>query len=264
MISFIVILSIIGGIIFTIYGENRGANMEVIDGSTTTTTTSTTTMSSVTHPTSTSSTLLSTSSSTTTEELTTETTTTTTFSPTLPPNVTLKSYVTRDEWSADPPRAKINLQLPIYRIIIAHTGGEFCTNESDCMRIVKELQQNSTHLDDIPFNFLIGDDAKIYEGRGFEVQGQHTTNVYATEYNSVGICVAFIGNYRNDALSESQIEVFENFTKYFIDYGIIDENYKIFSQDQLMFNRAPADKLNEIISTRKGFRNCEIKILFVF
>lgn len=39
--------------------------------------------------------------------------------------------ITRDEWEAQPPRSTniSKLDLPIKRIIIGHTGGEFCTNQ---------------------------------------------------------------------------------------------------------------------------------------
>lgn len=119
---------------------------------------------------------------------------------------------------------------------------------------MKELQETSTHLDDIPFNFLIGDDSNIYEGRGFERQGQHSSNEDATEYNSIGICVAFIGNYSSVELNETQINVFNEFLEYFLQKGIIVENYVLLSHDQLVYNENPADKLFDEIQNWSGFR----------
>ena len=58
-------------------------------------------------------------------------------------------------------------------------------------------------------------DSKIYEGRGFDYEGQHTSNNNATEYNSIGICVTFIGNYEHETISESQVKVFHDFIEFF-------------------------------------------------
>lgn len=40
-----------------------------------------------------------------------------------------------------------------------------------------ELDYN--HLKDIPWNFLIGNDGNVYEGRGFNFEGEHTQNQHS-------------------------------------------------------------------------------------
>ena len=44
---------------------------------------------------------------------------------------------------------------------------------------------------DIGYNFLIGEDGRVYEGRGWDAVGAHTLG-----YNSVSIGIAFIGDFR--------------------------------------------------------------------
>ncbi|KAG5677254.1 hypothetical protein PVAND_007026 [Polypedilum vanderplanki] len=243
LISFVIITLILISILY-IMNYNENLNNTDIEETTSISITSTSTY-----------TLLSTITTTSTNIETT--TTITEISPTVPPVITLESYKTRKDWNAEAAKATIALKLPIHRIIIAHTGGESCHNENDCKRIIKRLQENSIDLDDIPYNFLIGDDSNIYEGRGILFQGQHSMNKFATEYDSIGICVAFIGNYEFTALSESQIKAFGYFVKYFIDNGLIIENYTLFSHDQLVKNEKPADKLTEMIKDWKGFRNLQ-------
>ncbi|KAL7048160.1 hypothetical protein ACKWTF_003247 [Chironomus riparius] len=199
---------------------------------------------------------------TTTSEVTTSTSKITTTStehvtPTLPPIITLESFVSRKLWNAEQPRATVELKLPIYRIIIAHTASESCNSEQECTKFVQELQRNSTHLDDIPYNFLIGNDSKIYEGRGFEYEGQHTSNNDATEYNSIGICVAFIGNYEHETISESQVKVFQDFIEFFKESEVINENYTIFMQDQLMQTDVFAGGLLETVKNCSGYRKLQ-------
>ncbi|KAG5676718.1 hypothetical protein PVAND_006530 [Polypedilum vanderplanki] len=127
-----------------------------------------------------------------------------------------ENLISRDEWNAAPPKSGIPfLESPIKRIIIAHTAGEFCDNENECKFVVKRIQNENSHLDDIPYNFLIGNDGKVYEGRGFEKEGQHTSNLYGSNYNSI--------------------------------------DFIILSQDSLVFNNIKSDALNEAVSKLKNF-----------
>lgn len=43
---------------------------------------------------------------------------------------------------------------------------------------------------DIGYNFLIGGDGNVYEGLGWNRQGEHTKG-----YNKRSICIAFIGTF---------------------------------------------------------------------
>jgi N-acetylmuramoyl-L-alanine amidase len=45
---------------------------------------------------------------------------------------------------------------------------------------------------DIGYNFLVGNDGNVYEGRGWNRVGAQTYN-----YNSVSIGIAFIGNFNS-------------------------------------------------------------------
>ncbi|XP_070503130.1 peptidoglycan recognition protein 4-like isoform X2 [Chironomus tepperi] len=209
----------------------------------------------------------STTETTTTEDTTTTTTTTTTQSTTTSTttsqptttesNLYPEFFMTRDDWGAELPRSSniTKLQTPIKRIIIGHTGGRFCTNQTDCIEAVKSIQIQDFSLEDIPYNFLIGADGNVYEGRGFGYQGQHTRNIAATEYNSIGIMIAFIGNYKSTSPSLDQIILLENFIKFFQESGNISSQYLIFSQDDLMHRDLTADSLNSAVANMKNYHS---------
>lgn len=76
----------------------------------------------------------------------------------------------------------------------------------------------------------------MYEGRGEKLQGEHTSTLNGSSYNDIGICVAFIGTFEETQPSVTQLETFHNFIVTFVSRGIIDSDYKIFSQDQLKKN----------------------------
>ncbi|KAG5676719.1 hypothetical protein PVAND_006531 [Polypedilum vanderplanki] len=180
-------------------------------------------------------------------------TTTITTSTTSASEVPSDLLITREEWNADSPKDGIKKLIgPIKRIIVAHTGGNSCNTMDECKTLVKKIQTENSDLDDIPYNFLIGNDGKVYEGRGFEFQGQHTSNLYGTEFNSIGICIAFIGNYNTTSLTEDQLRIFTDFINHYISKDV-SEDYLIFSQDDLMNTDIKSSALNEAFSNFENF-----------
>lgn len=186
---------------------------------------------------------------------------TTTRSSTTPSNIILPTYfVTRENWGADQPKSLniLKLESPIERIIIGHTRGTSCINELDCISSVKSIQTQDSSLDDIAYNFLIGGDERIYEGRGFKYQGQHTHNFEATEYNSIGICIVFIGDYTSVAPNLDLINLLKDFISTFVKHELISENHIIVLQDDLTYIQPKADAMNEAIKSLANFRPCKL------
>ena len=129
--------------------------------------------------------------------------------------------------------------------------------KTSCKSTVKSIQTQDSNLDDIPYNYLIGGDGRIYEGRGIKYQGQHTANLDATEYNSIGICIAFIGNYQITVPVTTQISLLTRFIDFYNDNGSIADDYIIVLQDDLKYFSTKATALNAEIQKFEHFRSCE-------
>jgi hypothetical protein len=208
----------------------------------------------------TTSTTSTTKTTTTSTKTTTTETTTTTEAPLLLPNGV--KFFKRVHWNANEPSEEIaKLKLPIERIIITHTSGETCLDEEHCKALVKSFQKTKPPLKDIAFNFLIGGDGNIYEGRGLELEGEHTSIVNTTSYNDIGICLAFIGNFTSTELSEAQKRAFEGFLEHFVDGLQISTDYKLFLRDQLLRVDDFARALYETVKHWKNFYEGLIGVL---
>lgn len=61
------------------------------------------------------------------------------------------------------------------------------------LKILQNYHINEKKWSDIGYNFLVGEDGNVYEGRGWAKTGAHTKG-----YNnkSIGICI--IGNYDSE------------------------------------------------------------------
>lgn len=89
------------------------------------------------------------------------------------------TIVRRDEWHGRAPNYSrtLPLELPATRAIIIHTATESCFDLETCSVRVRSIQ--NYHMDginwaDIGFNFLVGGDGRVYEGRGWQMEGVHT------------------------------------------------------------------------------------------
>ncbi|CAG0906868.1 unnamed protein product, partial [Cyprideis torosa] len=100
----------------------------------------------------------------------------------------------RSEWGAQKPNRTTPLSNPEY-LIVHHTATRGCDDLATCTSVLKEIQtDHMTHpnksYDDIGYNFLIGGDGVLYEGRGFDKEGAH-----AAPYNPKSIGIAMIGTF---------------------------------------------------------------------
>ncbi|KAH7941925.1 hypothetical protein HPB49_018580 [Dermacentor silvarum] len=117
------------------------------------------------------------------------------------PGITI---VSRNSWGARPPRVEVAMKDPrAEHVFIHHTTGPQCKHKTSCIRLVRSQQKH--HMDtnrwpDISYNFLVGGDGLVYEGRGFGREGAHTHG-----YNRVGIAIAFVGDYNRAKPSQRML-----------------------------------------------------------
>lgn len=98
------------------------------------------------------------------------------------------------------------------------------------------------NFSDIAYNFLIGGDGNVYEGRGWKDQGAHTSG-----YNRGSIGVAFIGNFVSKIPNETLIQAgFKLFNKG-VRINALVRDYKIFAASQLRDTQSPGQAFFEVI-----------------
>lgn len=183
-------------------------------------------------------------------------TTSATFPPTIEPIADL--IVPRTEWTSDPIHSNItilsNFSFPIRRIIVGQTDDVVnCTNKTQCISKIQTIRSRFQSLLDIPWNFLIGDDGHVYEGRGYRYQGDHTMNLDATDYNDIGIGIGLIGNFATQKPSTVMLSALEHFIEESLESGNFTENYKIFFQDDLTFKDIDAVELRNSLKEMDNF-----------
>ncbi|XP_018788891.1 PREDICTED: uncharacterized protein LOC108968960 [Bactrocera latifrons] len=165
---------------------------------------------------------------------------------TLGPRPNSLLLISRDEWSAQTERDGMHkLLLPIERIIIAHISTAQCENRVECDARVRDVQAFHIHSNgwgDIGYNFLIGGDGLVYEGRGWYNQGAHTTG-----YNGNSICIAFIGIFNVEVPTENDLKAAQLLIDEGARLGVLTANYRLYGARQLSATESPGKALYSII-----------------
>ncbi|XP_051889568.1 peptidoglycan recognition protein 5 isoform X2 [Pristis pectinata] len=154
--------------------------------------------------------------------------------------------VSRSEWSQ---RASLcSKTLPPSRkyAVIHHTLGKRCFSMVTCKKQLQNIQHYhmvTRKWCDIGYNFLIGEDGNIYEGRGWTKQGAHT---YGYNWNSLGISI--MGNFMRDAPNKLALTAAQNLIQCLASKGYLASNYVLKGHRQLGKTKCPGDSLYNIIT----------------
>ncbi|EDS27549.1 peptidoglycan recognition protein-lc [Culex quinquefasciatus] len=118
---------------------------------------------------------------------------------------------------------------------------------SQCVAMTSRIQgfhmaPDSKNFSDIAYNFLVGADGNIYEGRGWDKRGAHTRG-----FNKDSICIAFIGTFNDEEASEPQLRAARRLIAMGVEQGMIDSRYRLYGQRQLAPFSSPGEKLYQQI-----------------
>jgi len=154
--------------------------------------------------------------------------------------------VTREEWGARPPVAVAVIPNPVNMTFVHHTAGRPCFDKETCMSYIRAIQ--NFHMDDngwndIGYSFLIGEDGRVYEGRGWGVVGSHTLN-----YNSVAYGFCILGTFMNMQPNDVALETTQNIINCGVEKGYVVEDYELFGHRDGRCTSCPGDFLYTIIN----------------
>ncbi|XP_035209663.1 peptidoglycan recognition protein-like [Stegodyphus dumicola] len=132
-------------------------------------------------------------------------------------------------------------------VVFTHTLEKSCYGLIECCDIVRSLQ--SYHVDvldwsNIGFNFLIGNDGRVYVGRGWNQVGQ-----FSTHYNEKSLSVAFIGNYYEKPPERKALSTVKSLLKCAVFKKRLAMNYTLHMHEDLECSSNPAPGLKQEITT---------------
>ena len=101
---------------------------------------------------------------------------------------------------------------------------------------------------DIGYNFLIGGDGRIYEGRGWDKVGAHT---YGLNRNSTGICL--VGDFNKIHPTSQQVDSVFKLIELGVKLNKISPDYRVVGQRQVMDTDSPGKNLFALMTAWPHF-----------
>lgn len=97
---------------------------------------------------------------------------------------------------------------------------------------------------DIGYSFLVGEDGRIYEGRGWDRVGAHTKG-----YNSVALALSFMGSYMTHNPGSAALDAASAWLSCAVSKGMITSSYKLYGHRDAGSTDCPGDSLYALIRT---------------
>ncbi|NP_001159440.1 peptidoglycan recognition protein 4 isoform 1 precursor [Mus musculus] len=132
------------------------------------------------------------------------------------------TMVSREEWGAEAIGCSSKLSRPVDVLVIHHIPGLECHNKTVCSQKLRELQAYHIHNSwcDVAYNFLVGDDGRVYEGVGWNVQGSHDQG-----YKNISLGVAFFGTQEGHSPSPVALSAMKGLISYAVKKGHLSSKY---------------------------------------
>lgn len=170
-------------------------------------------------------------------------------------DVARPNIISRHDWQARPATGHELLKVTPPPYVVVHHGGiqQYCHDEKSCAKIVRSYQNHhmsDNGWEDIGYNFIIGEDGNVYEGRGWKYTGAHAPN-----YNnrSIGICI--IGDFTHRLPNEAALKALNELISYGVSKGSISNKYHVVGHRQVRETECPGNKLYEYVQKLPRWTN---------
>ncbi|MDD2871947.1 MAG: N-acetylmuramoyl-L-alanine amidase [Candidatus Gracilibacteria bacterium] len=142
-------------------------------------------------------------------------------------------------------------------IVIHHTAKDYESSEKG-VRDIYKYHTLTNGWGDVGYNYLIGNDGEIYEGRA----GGDNAVAAHNKYNNIGnIGIAIIGDFSEKPINDKQYNSLKNLTSYLVNKYNIDLNKKVYFHEECIGANCEqpiiSQKLDPIIGHRDaGHTSC--------
>ncbi|XP_054264696.1 peptidoglycan-recognition protein SB2-like [Macrosteles quadrilineatus] len=137
------------------------------------------------------------------------------------------NIIPRDQWGALPPRVMVNALLtPVQNVFCMNTHSKPCFDHLVCMGTLRLLQRSHMQRQnqrDIRYNFIVGSDGDVYEGRGWT-----SSPLLPREHSRLSnksILIGYIGDFTAADLPANMSQAGYDLIEYGIQQGHIASDF---------------------------------------
>ncbi|KAL1493370.1 hypothetical protein ABEB36_011436 [Hypothenemus hampei] len=155
----------------------------------------------------------------------------------------------RASWGARPALSTNRLyEEPAPFVVLHESAGSFCYHKVSCKAEVQSIQDHQMTIqgwDDIGYNFMIGGEGTIFEGRGWILAGSHITTRMYINNRSIGICL--LGKFDDRHPPAAQLMALEALISFGVENGYIKKDYHLIGHRQIKNNNCPGKKMYSVL-----------------
>ncbi|KAM4640714.1 peptidoglycan recognition protein 1-like isoform 2-T3 [Discoglossus pictus] len=162
------------------------------------------------------------------------------------------TIISRAQWGSRNVRCHTRMKTPVPYVIIHHTAGASCNSQSTCSAQVRSMQNyhiNNQRWCDIGYSFLVGEDGRVYEGRGWTNIGVH-----APGFNSKSIGISFIGTFTSRNPSAAAQNAAKSLIRCGVSKGFIRSNYILKGHRDVSSTDCPGNTFYRTVRTWPSYK----------
>ncbi|XP_032128909.1 peptidoglycan recognition protein 1-like [Sapajus apella] len=161
--------------------------------------------------------------------------------------------VPRREWGALASKCSTPLSQPVRYVVVSHTAGSSCNTPASCQQQAQNVQHyhmKTLNWCDVGYNFLIGEDGLVYEGRGWGFKGDHSSHLW----NAMSIGITFMGNYMDRVPPARALRAAQSLLACGVAQGALSSKYEVKGHRDVQPTLSPGDQLYSIIQNWPHYR----------
>ncbi|XP_054264607.1 peptidoglycan recognition protein 1-like [Macrosteles quadrilineatus] len=135
--------------------------------------------------------------------------------------------ICRDRWYALPHARTTFMTSPAQTVFLMNTHTKPCRHRVYCNGMVRRVQEfniNIQRMADIRYNFIIGGDATVYEGRGWALAPELPRSFKS--YSLTSIVIAYLGTYTASTVPKPMAQAAVELVKLGVKDGMIAKHFQ--------------------------------------
>lgn len=171
------------------------------------------------------------------------------------------NLITRAQWGARPPKSTLDIKVPVPEFFVHHTNTGECLNITSCIESVRSIQNFHMDIrkwDDIGYNFLVGEDGNVYEGRGWTHVGAQVKG-----YNSKSFGTSVIGTYMTKLPNDKALNALRNVIACGVQLGKMLPGYRLYGHRDAEQTDCPGDTMYKEIQTWPQYSHLPPKLFLL-
>ncbi|XP_049812008.1 peptidoglycan-recognition protein SA-like isoform X2 [Schistocerca nitens] len=150
------------------------------------------------------------------------------------------TVIAESEWSSQDIRdRRVGLSLPVKYVIVSHTFSEECAVYDECVQLLRDLQRlhvSARGYYDIAYNFVVGGDGYVYEGRGWNYTAERRP-----PFTDNSVTLSLAGRFTQGLRppSDLQMAALRALIQEGVRRGAVSDGYRLFALCQVEYNQSP-------------------------